>query len=289
MNRIGVVGTGVMAKGICFSLLAHGYGVDVFTRRPPAECLAELSKKSRYYSLGLNKNLEPLLPELRIHGDEHFERGGELVIECSTEEIQRKTKVLSRLSASLPEAVIVSNTSSLSIQALSRSVENPSRFAGMHFMNPPHLVHLVEVVRCADTSDAIVETIQQLCQGLGKECIVVPDIPGFVVNRLLLVQVNEAFRLIDECGVDPSHVELAMTRGAGWPIGPIRLTETISTDVCLRVLENIYEQTRLESYRPSPLLRELVRSEVLGAKNGTSVLKYLASRGRARRPANADA
>ena len=202
-------------------------------------------------------------------------QAADIVIEAATENVGLKMKILQQLDASLrPEVIIASNTSSISITQLAAVTQRPDRFIGMHFFNPVPMMALVEIIRGLQTSDATHDAVRELAVGLGKEPITVKNAPGFVVNRILVPMINEAFFVLAEGLASPQDIDAGMKLGCNHPIGPLALADLIGLDVCLAVMNVYFEQFNDSKYRPCPLLKEMVAAGWLGRKTGRGVYVY---------------
>jgi len=194
----------------------------------------------------------------------------DLVIEAVTENPPLKKGVLAEADKYAPShAVIASNTSSISITEIGAATKRAEKVCGMHFFNPPQLMRLIEIVRGLKTSDETVETIRQVSAKLGKESVLVKkDTPGFIVNRILIPALNEAVFLVAEDVADPEDIDKAITLGLNWPMGPLRLVDYVGADTHLFVTNVLVNETGDPKFRPSNLLRQMVRANLLGRKTG---------------------
>jgi 3-hydroxybutyryl-CoA dehydrogenase len=213
----------------------------------------------------------------RIKGSTSYDdlKGAQLVIEAATENHELKVKILKQLDGLLPPNVIIaSNTSSISITQLAAATQRADRFIGMHFFNPVPMMALVEIIRGLQTSDATHDAVHELALALGKTPITVKNAPGFVVNRILVPMINEAFFVLGEGLAEPEAIDAGMKLGCNQPIGPLALADMIGLDVCLAVMEVYLKEFGDSKYRPSPLLKEMVAAGRLGRKTGQGVYKY---------------
>jgi 3-hydroxybutyryl-CoA dehydrogenase len=202
-------------------------------------------------------------------------RGLPLVIEAATENPSLKVRILQQLDPLLgPQAIIATNTSSISITQLAAATQRPDRFVGMHFFNPVPVMTLVEVIRGLQTSDATHDAVRDLALQLGKTPITVRNAPGFVVNRILVPMINEAFYVLAEGLATAQDIDAGMKLGCNHPIGPLALADLIGLDVVLAVMEVYVEQYADSKYRPCPLLKEMVAAGWLGRKTGRGVYTY---------------
>jgi 3-hydroxybutyryl-CoA dehydrogenase len=197
------------------------------------------------------------------------------VIEAATENEQIKVKILQQLDQLLaPETIIASNTSSISITKLAATTGRADRFIGMHFFNPVPMMALVEIIRGLQTSDATHDAVHALATALGKTPITVKNAPGFVVNRILVPMINEAFYVLAEGLASPEDIDAGMKLGTNQPIGPLALADMIGIDVCLAVMEVFLKEFGDSKYRACPLMKEMVAAGRLGRKTGQGVYTY---------------
>jgi len=204
--------------------------------------------------------------------------GAQVVIEAIIEKMDAKKALFAELDAVCPpEVVFASNTSSLSITEMASATKRADRFIGMHFFNPAPVMKLVEVIRGSETSDATTAFAKALAVKLGKEPVEVRESPGFVVNRLLVPMMNEAFNLLMEGVATPEDIDKAMKLGTNMPMGPFELADYTGLDIGLDVMEVLFRETGDPKFRPSPLLRKYVRAGRLGRKSGRGVYDYPAA------------
>jgi 3-hydroxybutyryl-CoA dehydrogenase len=202
-------------------------------------------------------------------------RSADIVIEATTENFELKVKILKQIDPVIrPDAIVASNTSSVSITKLASVISHPDRFIGMHFFNPVPVMALVEVVHGLQTSEATRDVVEALSAKLGKTPITVKSSPGFVVNRILLPMLNEAFFVLAEGDANPTEIDDGMKLGCNHPIGPLALADLIGLDVLLSVMQAIHEEFGDSKYRPAPLLKEFVAAGYLGRKSGRGVYRY---------------
>jgi 3-hydroxybutyryl-CoA dehydrogenase len=196
-------------------------------------------------------------------------RSSDLVVEAAPESMKLKRTIFSAVDAAAPEhAMLASNTSSLSIERIAETVRDPSRFIGLHFFNPVHIMALVEVVWGPATSDDTRETAVAFVRRIGKEPIVVRDAPGFASSRLGIVLGMEAIRMVEEGVASPEDIDKAMELGYRHPMGPLRLTDLVGLDVRLGIAEYLHETLASDAFEPPPLLRRMVEEGKLGKKSG---------------------
>ncbi len=201
--------------------------------------------------------------------------GAQVVIEAVFEKMDIKRALYSQLDELCPaEVVFASNTSSLSITEMANATKRPDRVIGMHFFNPAPVMKLVEVIQGAETSDSTVALIKDLCARLGKDAVEVKESPGFVVNRLLVPMMNEAFNLLQEGVATAADIDKAMKLGTNMPMGPFELADYTGLDIGLDVMEVLFRETGDPKFRPSPLLRKYVRAGRVGRKAGRGVYEY---------------
>ncbi len=193
----------------------------------------------------------------------------DLIVEAVPEKVEIKRSVFAEVDKfAKPEAIIASNTSSISITEIASATNRPEKVCGMHFFNPPQLMKLIEIIRGAKTSDETVDIIVNVSKKMGKETVIVKkDSPGFIVNRILIPALNEAISLVHEGIADPEDVDKAITLGLNWPMGPIKLLDYLGLDTTLSIAELLRDELD-PKYRPCPLLRQMVRAGLLGRKTG---------------------
>jgi 3-hydroxybutyryl-CoA dehydrogenase len=200
----------------------------------------------------------------------------QLVIEAASEDPKLKLDLYRKVSEHLPSgAILASNTSSISITLLASATKSPENVVGMHFFNPPQLMPLIEVIRGAKTSDATVETIRGVAKQMGKETVLCKkDSPGFIVNRILVQALNEATLLVSEGVADPEDIDKAVTLGLNWPMGPLKLLDYVGLDTALGISRVFMEEFEDSKYRPSPLIKQMVRAGLLGRKSGKGFYEW---------------
>ena len=280
IQRVGVIGAGTMGNGIAQACAVKGIPVVMVDIQQAAvdKGLATLSASlDRLIKKETMTEADKAKALACIQGSTDYNALAQvdLVIEAATENHALKIKILQQIDGLVsPETLIASNTSSISITQLAAVVSNPSRFIGMHFFNPVPLMALVEIIRGLQTSDATHEAVQDLAQRLGKSPITVKNAPGFVVNRILVPMINEAFFVLAEGLATPEDIDAGMRLGCNHPIGPLALADMIGLDVCLAVMEVYLAQFGDSKYRPCPLLKEMVAAGHLGRKTKQGVYNY---------------
>ena len=280
ISTVGIIGAGTMGNGIAQACAVAGLRaimVDV-SEAAVAKGLATVAKSlDRLVSKDKMSEADKTAALSRIQGSTQYEdlRSAQLVIEAATENQGLKVKILQQLDAMLaPEVIIASNTSSISITQLAAATQRADRFIGMHFFNPVPMMALVEIIRGLQTSDATHDDVQALARALGKTPITVRNAPGFVVNRILVPMINEAFFVLAEGLATPDDIDAGMKLGCNQPIGPLALADMIGLDVCLAVMEVYLQEFGDSKYRPCPLLKEMVAAGRLGRKTGQGVYSY---------------
>jgi len=280
LHTIGVVGAGTMGSGIAQVTALAGLPVvllDVDEARVArgrdgiAGALERLVTKGKLTV----EERSAALARLRPTSDRTALRACDLIVEAATENEALKVDLLRQLDAlAAPEAILATNTSSISIAKLAAATRRPARFVGLHFFNPVPLMALVEVVHGPATAPATIDTAVALAKRLGKTPVVVKDSPGFVVNRLLCPMLNEAVLAYAEGIATAADIDEAMKLGCNHPIGPLALADLIGLDVLLAVMEVFHRELRDDKYRPASLLEEMVAAGRLGRKAGRGFYAY---------------
>jgi len=203
-------------------------------------------------------------------------RGSSLVIEAATEDPKLKLDLYRQVAGLLEEdAILASNTSSISITLLASAMRHPEKVCGMHFFNPPQLMPLVEIIRGNRTSDETVSRVREMSEKLGKETVLCKkDSPGFIVNRLLVPALNEAVFLVQEGVADPADIDKAVRLGLNWPMGPLQLMDYVGLDTTYNITQVFMQEFQDSKYRASPLLHEMVRAGYLGRKSGKGFYEW---------------
>ena len=280
ITTVGIVGAGTMGNGIAQACAVSGINVVMVDIAQPAvdKGLATVGKSlDRLLQKEKITEADKAAALGRIKGSTSYDdlKGAQLVVEAATENHELKNKILKQLDDLLaPEVIIATNTSSISITQLAAVTKRADKFVGMHFFNPVPMMALVEIIRGLQTSDATHDAVKELALKLGKSPITVKNAPGFVVNRILVPMINEAFFVLAEGLATPEDIDTGMKLGCNHPIGPLALADMIGLDVCLAVMEVYLEQFGDSKYRPCPLLREYVAAGRLGRKTGMGVYSY---------------
>jgi len=275
MNKIAVIGAGTMGNGIAHVFAQSGYAVN----------LIDISEDSLKRGMAtIEKNLDrQIKKELITEADKantlgqittltSVEQGvadRDLIVEAATENVDLKLKIFKTLDKNAPaEAILATNTSSISITKIGAATNRPGQVIGMHFMNPVPIMKLVEIIRGYATSDAVTETIMELSRNLKKVPVEVNDYPGFVANRILMPMINEAIITLFEGVAGVAEIDTVMKLGMAHPMGPLQLADFIGLDVCLSIMEVLHDGFGNPKYAPCPLLVNMVMAGKLGVKSG---------------------
>lgn len=276
IKNVTVLGAGLMGHGIT-QVAAQTAKYEVYMRDIKQEfldngrkmindSLRRFVKKGEMTEAQVNEVLSRIHPTLDL---KEAVSNADLVIEAVTENPELKKKVLAEADAvAKPDAIIASNTSSISISELASATKRSEKFVGMHFFNPPQLMKLIEIIRGAKTSDETLAAVVEVTKRMGKEPVVVKkDVAGFVVNRVLIPALNEAINLVNEDVATPEDIDKAIKLGLNWPMGPLTLLDYVGLDTTLAITEVMVKEID-PKYQASPLLRQMVRAGLLGRKTG---------------------
>jgi 3-hydroxybutyryl-CoA dehydrogenase len=285
IKHIAVIGAGTMGNGI-----AH-----VFAQKDYEVHLVDISEDSLQKGMAtIEKNLQRMVRKEKIEAARVGQvlnnittstdlpksvAEADLVVEAATENADLKKQIFRDLDAHCPEkTILATNTSSISITEIAAVTNRPARVIGMHFMNPVPIMKLVEVIRGYSTSDSVTGQILELSRGLGKTPTEVNDYPGFIANRILMPMINEAIESLFHGVAGVEEIDTVMKLGMGHPMGPLQLADFIGLDVCLSILEVLYEGLKNPKYAPCPLLVKMVTAGKLGVKSGEGFYDYSESR-----------
>jgi 3-hydroxybutyryl-CoA dehydrogenase len=283
MMHVAVIGSGTMGNGIAHVFAQHGFSVALIDINQPAldKGLLTISKNlDRQVSKGSLSEADKATTLARIQTHTSLAEGVRnvaLVVEAATENVELKLQIFRDLDQHAPqEAILASNTSSISITKIAAVTKRPSQVIGMHFMNPVPVMKLVEVIRGYATSDAVTQQVMDLARQLGKTPTEVNDYPGFVANRILMPMINEAIISLFEGVAGVEEIDTVMKLGMAHPMGPLQLADFIGLDVCLAILRVLHEGLGNPKYAPCPLLVNMVMAGRLGVKSGEGFYQYSA-------------
>ena len=280
ITTVGIIGAGTMGNGIAQACAVSGLQVvmvdisDAAVAKGLATVAGSLDRLLKKEKISATDKDAALA---RIKTSTRYEdlKAAQLVIEAATENFDLKVKILQQADSIVaPEVIIASNTSSISITKLAAVTHRPDRFIGMHFFNPVPMMALVEIIRGLQTSDATHDAVHAMAKALGKTPITVKNSPGFVVNRILVPMINEAFFVLAEGLATPKDIDDGMKLGCNQPIGPLALADMVGLDVCLAVMDVYLSEFGDSKYRACPLLKEMVAAGRLGRKTGQGVYSY---------------
>jgi 3-hydroxybutyryl-CoA dehydrogenase len=280
MSRAAVVGAGTMGNGIAHVFAQHGWDVTLIDTQAAA-----LEKARATIRTNLDRQVKKgaldaaaadgVLGRITGAGTPDAAAGAEIVVEAASENPAVKYSIFESLDrAAGPDAILATNTSSISITEIAARTGRPGQVIGMHFMNPVPVMQLVEVIRGHATTDETTRRVMELARALGKTPVEVNDYPGFVANRVLMPMINEAIFCVMEGVAEPDAIDTVMKLGMAHPMGPLTLADFIGLDVCLAILEVLHRGLGDDKYRPCPLLRRMVAAGHLGRKSGKGFFDY---------------
>ena len=280
ITTVGIIGAGTMGNGIAQACAVSGINVvmvdisDAAVAKGVATVAGSLDRLIKKEKISA-ADKDAALARIKTSTSYEDLKAAQLVIEAATENYELKLKILKQADALLPpEVIVASNTSSISITKLAAATSRPDRFIGMHFFNPVPMMALVEIIRGLQTSDATHDDVKALALTLGKSPITVKNAPGFVVNRILVPMINEAFFVLAEGTATAEDIDEGMKLGCNQPIGPLALADMIGLVVCLAVMDVYLTEFGDSKYRPCPLLKEMVAAGRLGRKTKQGVYTY---------------
>ena len=285
MKNIAVIGAGTMGNGIAHTFAQCGFKVQLIDVSEAAlkKGVATISKnldrmvaKEKITEADKAETLENITLYTNISEGVEY---ASLVVEAATENVNLKLKIFKELDeACSDDAILASNTSSISITQIAAATSRPDKVIGMHFMNPVPIMKLVEIIRGYNTSDETTQTIMELSKTLGKVPVEVNDYPGFVANRILMPMINESIETLYNGVAGVAEIDTVMKLGMAHPMGPLQLADFIGLDVCLSILEVMYDGFKNPKYAPCPLLVNMVRAGKLGVKSGEGFYDYSETR-----------
>lgn len=281
IRTVGVVGAGQMGNGIA-QVMSHKGGVNVVVQdvneaalQKAAQSIEGSLEKFVSKSIVTSDEKSEILKRIRFEKDLSGLKDADLVVEAIVENEEIKKNLFQRLDDLLkPEAILASNTSSISITRLASATKRPSQVIGMHFMNPVPLMKLVEIIRGAQTSDETYQAVDSLAKSLDKVTVVSRDFPGFISNRVLMPLINEAIFAVYEGVGSIEDIDTVMKAGMNHPMGPLQLADFIGLDTCLSIMMVLYEGFNDARFRPCPLLKQYVDAGWMGKKSGKGFYTY---------------
>ena len=280
MEKIFVIGAGTMGSGIVQAFAQKGYEVivrdikDEFVERGLTGINKNLSKLVSKGKM-TEETKEDILSRISGTTDMNLAADCDLVVEAAIENMKIKKEIFAELDKICkPETILASNTSSLSITEVASATGRPEKVIGMHFFNPAPVMKLVEIIKGMATSQETFDAVRELSLAIGKEPVEVAEAPGFVVNRILIPMINEASFILQEGIASVEDIDTAMKFGANHPMGPLALGDLIGLDVCLAIMDVLYNETGDTKYRASSTLRKYVRAGWLGRKTGRGFYNY---------------
>lgn len=280
MEKIFVLGAGTMGSGIVQDFAQKGYEVivrDIKDELVQSGIVRINNGLSKLVSKGkmTEETKEDILSRISGTTDMNLAADCDLVVEAAIENMKIKKEIFAELDKICkPETILASNTSSLSITEVASATNRPEKVIGMHFFNPAPVMKLVEIIRGMATSQETFDAVKELSVAIGKEPVEVEEAPGFVVNRILIPMINEASFILQEGIASVEDIDTAMKYGANHPMGPLALGDLIGLDVCLAIMDVLYNETGDTKYRSSSILRKYVRAGWLGRKSGRGFYNY---------------
>lgn len=280
MKNIFVIGAGTMGLDIAQVFAGKNYNVTAYGRsnesisRSHDKLTKSLSKRVARGKMTQDE-MDNIVAHIEFSTTYDNLKDADLVIEAVVEDLTVKRELYKKIDAICPDhTIFATNTSSLSITDISAVTKRPDKFIGMHFFNPATVMKLIEVIRGISTSDETFETIEQLSRDIGKEPVEVSEAPGFVVNRILIPMINEACFILQEGVASREDIDTAMKLGANHPMGPLALGDLIGLDVCVAIMDTLFNETHDSKYRACGLMRKMVRAGMLGRKTGKGFYQY---------------
>jgi len=280
IKQVTVFGSGTMGNGICHVFSQKGFKVNlVDVSQSALDRAMKMIQKNMEREIKKEKitedQMKAALANITPGTDINVARDSQLVVEAIFEDLDVKLQLFKELdTVCKPDTILASNTSSLPITQLAGVTERADQVIGMHFMNPVPMMKLIELIRGIATSDETFNTINELSVKLGKTPVAVNDYPGFIANRILMPMINEAVFALMEGVATEEAIDTVMKLGMAHPMGPLTLADFIGLDVCLAILEVLYQGYGDPKYRPCPLLRKMVQAGYLGRKTGRGFYKY---------------
>lgn len=273
--KVAVIGHGLMGRGIIHSYASHGFKVIAIKRRKHDERLKEYFQREVEKKRLAKEKYHEILANIHVSTDITEVADCQLVIECISEDQEKKQLLFSKLdSICQSETILASNTSSIAIGKFTKVTNRPDKIVGLHYMSPVPLMELVEIIKTPETSEETLKTVVEITERIRKVPIVINDFPGFISSRLVVSLINEAANILMQGVTDVVSIDMIAKLGLNLPMGPLQLADEIGLDIVSNVMNSMYQSFEDSKYITCPLIKEMVEADHLGKKNGKGFYSY---------------